>query len=97
MAAVGIAAAGYFLIVTGRLAPDLGWGRRLRPLGPLRVEMDADVDTVFDVIADPYLEHTPRALSSKLAVLERSESMVLADHYTPVWPRLSARTTEAVV
>lgn len=96
MAAAG-AAAGYWLILTGRLTADLKWCRRLRPLGPLGVEVEAQVDTVFDVISEPYLGRTPRALAAKLRVVERGEGMVLAEHYTRVWPGLNALTVETVV
>ena len=34
----------------------------------------------YDVIADPYLAKTPRAMRSKLEVLERGSDMVLANH-----------------
>jgi hypothetical protein len=39
---------------------------------------------VFDVIAGPYVGHTPRALQDKLEVWERGSDMVLAAHFTPV-------------
>src|SRR6266851_4888817 len=53
--------------------------------------------TVFDVIAAPYLERTPRAMAGKLRVLERGTDMVLAEHYTPVHGgRLIATTVETV-
>ncbi len=40
-------------------------------------------ETVFDVVAEPYLGRTPRALQAKLRVLERlDEQSVLAEHYT---------------
>jgi hypothetical protein len=50
---------------------------------------------VFDVISAPYLGRTPRALEHKLRVLERTEDMVLAEHYTPVGP-LVTTTVETV-
>jgi hypothetical protein len=41
-------------------------------------------EVAFDVVAAPYLGRTPRALESKLHVLERAGDMVLAAHFTPL-------------
>ncbi len=69
----------------------------MRPLGPFGVEVAAPAETVFDIIAAPYLGRTPRAMSGKLKVLERGTDMVLAEHYTPVHGgRLTAATLETV-
>jgi hypothetical protein len=87
--------AGYVLVVRGALTLDLGLGRRVRPLGPIRVEVAAPPETLFDVIAGPYLGTTPRAMRSKLEVLERGSDMVLAAHHTPAG-RLTATTVETV-
>src|SRR5215472_6663064 len=88
---------GYYLTVTGKLTADSGWGRRVRPLGPFSVQIDAPAPTVFDVIAARYLGRTPRAMAGKLTVLERGTDMVLAEHYTPVHGgRLTAATVETV-
>ena len=73
------------LVVRGSLTLDLGIGRRLRPLGPLRLGIAAPREVVFDVIAAPYLGRTPRALRVKLEVLERGEDLVLAAHHTPAY------------
>src|SRR6266568_4732187 len=82
----GLAGLGYYLVVTGNLTVDTGWGRRVRPLGPFGVE-----------IAAPYLGRTPRAKAGKLQVLDRGTDMVLAEHYTPVHHgRLTAATLETV-
>jgi len=59
----GVAGLGYYLVVTGKLTVDTGWGRRVRPLGPFSVEVAAPAATVFDVIAAPYLGKPPRAMS----------------------------------
>src|SRR5260370_33488917 len=83
-AAGGMVGLGYYLSVTGRLTADTGWGRRVRPLGPFSVQIDAPATTVFDVVAAPYLGRTPRAMAGKLRVLERGPDMGLAEHYTPV-------------
>jgi hypothetical protein len=96
--AAGVAAAGYVGLVTGACPIDLGIGRRVRPLGPQLVEMAAPREVVFDVIAEPYLGRTPRALADKLRVLERGSDMVLAAHFTPLGGRLGlvAQTVETV-
>jgi hypothetical protein len=88
-------ALGYLLTVRGDLTLDLGLGRRVRPLGPIRVSITASPETVFDVIAAPYLGKTPRAMGAKLEVLERGEDMVLAAHFTEVG-RLTTTTVETV-
>jgi hypothetical protein len=96
-AVCGTAGLLYYLVISGRLTVDTGWGRRVRPLGPFSVEVAAPAGTVFDVIAAPYLGRTPRAVASKLRVLERGEGMVLAEHYTSVHGgRLTATTLETV-
>lgn len=88
---------GYYLIVSGGLTADTGWGRRVRPLGPLSVQIGAPAPVAFDVIAGPYLGQTPRAMAGKLRVLGRGTDMVLAEHYTPVHGgRLTATTVETV-
>jgi hypothetical protein len=97
LVAGGAAGLGYYLLVTGKLTIDTGWGRRVRPLGPFSVQVAAPASTVFDVIAAPYLGRTPRALAAHLRVIERGEDMVLAEHYTPVHRgRLTATTLETV-
>ena len=93
---IGGAAVGYVLVVRGALTLDLGLGRRLRPLGPLRVSIGAPRETVFDVIAAPYLGRTPRALGAKLDVIEHGSDMVLARHFTPLSAGLTATTVETV-
>ena len=94
----GVVAAGYVGLVTGACPIDLGIGRRMRPLGPQLVDMAAPREVVFDVIAEPYLGRTPRALADKLQVLERGSDMVLAAHFTPLGGRLGlvAQTVETV-
>ncbi len=66
-------------------------------MGPFGVEAAAPADTVFDVIAAPYLGRTPRAMSGKLRVLDRGIDMVLAEHYPPVHHgKLTAAMLETV-
>lgn len=90
------AVGGYVLAVRGALTLDVGLGRRIRQLGPLRVHIAAPRETVFDVVAAPYLGRTPRAMGAKLEVLERGSDMVLAAHFTPVGAGLIATTVETV-
>jgi hypothetical protein len=78
----GIAATAYGLLARGALTLDLGIGRSVRPLGPLTVRVEAPRELVFEVISAPYLGRTPRALAEKLRVVERSDDMVLAEHFT---------------
>jgi uncharacterized protein YndB with AHSA1/START domain len=85
-ALAGLGLALYALLVRGSLTIDLGLGRRTRPLGPLRWRIAAPRELVFEVLSAPYQRRTPRALASKLKVLERGADMVLAEHYTRVGP-----------
>ena len=62
----------------------------------MRVNIAAPRETVFEVIAGPYLGRTPRAMRAKLDVLERGTDMVVAAHFTPLGPRLTVTTVEAV-
>ena len=89
------AAGGYLLAVRGAVTIDLGIGRRVRPLGPIERSIAAPPETVFDVIAAPYLGRTPRAMHDKLRVWERSSDMALAAHVTSTG-RLTTTTVETV-
>jgi hypothetical protein len=82
--AAAAGAGAYRLVTSGALTLDLGVGRRLQPLGPLLRAIAAPREVVFDVIAAPYLERTPRALEEELQVWERGSDMVLAAHHTRV-------------
>ncbi|MFV0132032.1 SRPBCC family protein [Streptomyces sp. HMX87] len=91
------AAAGYLGLLTGAVPLDLGVGRRTRPLGPRSVGIAAPRETVFEVIAQPYLGRATRAVREKVTVLEQGSDMVLAAHRTPVaGGRLTATTVETV-
>ena len=96
--AVGaIAGMWYYLLVTGKVTLDTGWGRRVRPLGRSSVPITAPAATVFDVIAAPCLGRTPRAVAAHLRVIAPGTNMVLAGHYTPVHHgRLTGTTLETV-
>ena len=89
-------AAGAALVARAGLTLDIGVGRRLRPLGPIALDIAAPPDVVFDVIAGPYLGRTPRALRGKLEVIDRGSDLVLAAHHTPLAPRLTVTTVETV-
>jgi hypothetical protein len=91
-----LVAAGAALVARAGLTLDIGVGRRLRPLGPIALDIAASPGIVFDVIAAPYLGRTPRALQSKLEVIERGADLVLAAHFTPVAPGLTVTTVETV-
>jgi hypothetical protein len=95
-AAAAIGVLGYRLVATGDLTLDTGVGRRVQPLGPLSVTIAAPRETVFDVIAAPYLDRTPRALAAELEVLERGSDMVIAAHRTPVGRGMVTTTVESV-
>jgi hypothetical protein len=96
--AAGATAVGYVGLVTAACPLDLGVGRRARPLGPQHLEVAAPRETVFDVIAEPYVGRVPRSLADKVRVLERGSDMVLAAHFTPLGGRLGlvAQTVETV-
>lgn len=93
--ATGAGTGGYVLLARGALTLDLGVGRRLRPLGPIALTIAASPEVVFDVIAGPYLERTPRSMADKLRIWERSRDMVLAEHLTKAG-RFTTSTLETV-
>ena len=96
MIAAGASAAGAaFLLSRGRLSLDVGWGRSIHPLGPITISIAAPRDLIFDHIASPYLGRTPAALREKLAILERAENIVVAEHRTRL-PLMDAITVESV-
>lgn len=47
------------LLSLGWMTLDVGWGRRLRPLGPHVVRIAGPWEQVFDLIALPYLSSNP--------------------------------------
>ena len=89
-------AVGAALVARAGLTLDLGVGRRVRPLGPISLDIAAPPEVVFDVIAAPYLGRTPRAMRDKLEVIERGADLVLAAHFTRVAPGLTVTTVETV-
>jgi hypothetical protein len=93
---VGVAVVVYIGLVIGAITVDIARGRRLRPLGPLTMDIAAERDVVFELLAQPYQGRTTRALQEKVTVLERGSDMVLAAHRTPVGAGLTAVTVETV-
>ena len=85
----------YRFYASGGVTVDSGVGRRVRELGPVTWEIAAARETVFDVIAGPYLGKTPRSMKDHLDVWERGTDMVLAAHYTHV--RCGVTTTVETV
>lgn len=94
-ALAGLGGGALALLARGGLTLDVGVGRRTRALGPLSVQIACARDVVFDVVSTPYLGRAPRALESKLQVIERGTDMVLAAHFTPL-SRFVATTLETV-
>jgi len=92
----GVAVVGFAWLRSGALTLDVGIGRSVRPLGPISRHIRAPRDVVFDVIAQPYLGRTPRAMAAKLRVLERGSDMVLAEHFTPTRAGRVSTTVETV-
>lgn len=84
------------LVVRGDLTVDVRWGRSTLALGPQCVDIAAPRSVVFDVVAAPYLGRTPRAMDSKLEVVEHGTDMVLAAHHTPAVAGLMSTTVETV-
>ena len=95
-AVAGAAVGAYRLMVAGALTLDVGVGRRVRPLADIDVDIAAPRTLVYDVIASPYLDRTPRAMADKLEVLERGSDMVLAAHHTDLGGGRRATTVETV-
>jgi uncharacterized protein YndB with AHSA1/START domain len=89
-------AVGAVLVARAGLTLDIGVGRRVRPLGPIELDIAAPPEVVFDVIAAPYLGRTPHAMRGKLEVIERGADLVLAAHFTRVAPGLTVTTVETV-
>jgi len=86
----------YVLVARGAVTIDLGIGREVRPLRTIKLKIAAPRETVFDVVAAPYLRRTPRAMAEKLQVWERGSDMAVAAHFTPVSHGMRTTTVEAV-
>jgi hypothetical protein len=92
----GLAVAGYRGIVSGRVSVDLGVGRRVRPLGPLAVDIAAPREVAYAMAAAPYAQRRPKAMAEKVEILDRGEGMVLAAHRTVLSGGRTAVTVETV-
>jgi hypothetical protein len=96
-AGAGAVTAGYLGLVTAAVPVDVNIGRRHLRLGPCGIDIHADRDTVFDILAEPYLGRRTRAMAEKIHILAAGRDMVLAAHRTPVHGgRLVATTVETV-
>ena len=93
---VGVGMVVYRLLVQGALTLDTAIGRRTRRLGPIHLDIAATPETVFDIIAAPYLGKTPKAMEDKIRVLERGSDLVLAEHFTHVCGGMTTTTVETV-
>lgn len=82
----------FLALATGRLHLDLGWGRSLHRLGPLRTRIDAPRELVYEILSAPYLG---RARNESIEVLARDDSLVVASHLTRIH-FYEARTVEAI-
>ena len=89
---VALLAGGLLALAMGRLHLDLGWGRSVHRLGPLRLRIEAPRELVYEILSAPYLG---RARSESIDVLARGESLVVASHLTKVH-FYEARTVEAI-
>jgi len=89
---IALIVGGFLALAMGRMHLDLGWGRSIHPLGPIRVRIEAPRELVFEMLSAPYLG---RAGNESIEVLARSESLVVAAHLTEVH-FYTARTVEAV-
>jgi len=89
---VALVAGGFLALAMGRMHLDLGWGRSIHPLGPLRVRIEAPRELVFEVLSAPYVG---RARNSSIDVLARDEALAVAAHLTKVH-FYEARTVEAI-
>jgi len=92
---VGGVATQLWLMRTGRLTLDTGWGRTTHPVGPMTYRIAAPRELVFEQLAAPYLGRTPKELRAKLEVQERGEDLVLARHWTR-GKLVTAQTVETV-
>ena len=89
---IALVVGGFLALAMGRMHLDLGWGRSVHPLGPIRVRIEAPRELVFEILSAPYLG---RAASDSIEVLAGSESLVVAAHLTKVH-FYTSRTVEAI-
>jgi hypothetical protein len=89
---VALVAGSFLALAMGRLHLDLGWGRSVHRLGPIRMRIEAPRELVYEILSAPYVG---RARSESIDVLARGESLVVASHLTKVH-FYEARTVEAI-
>ena len=89
---VALVAGGFLALAMGRLHLDLGWGRSLHRLGPIRTGIEAPRELVYEILSAPYIG---RARNPSIDVLARGDSLVVASHLTKVH-FYEARTVEAI-
>lgn len=89
---LALIAAGFLALAMGRMHLDLGWGRSIHPLGPLRIRIEAPRELVYEILSAPYLG---RSRSDSIELLARGDSVVVAAHLTKVH-FYEARTVEAI-
>src|SRR5918995_1968094 len=89
---VTLVAGGFLALAMGRLHLDLGWGRSLHRLGPIRIRIEAPRELVYEILSAPYVG---RARNPSIDVLARDDSLVVASHLTKVH-FYEARTVEAI-
>lgn len=89
---VALIAGAFAALAMGRLSLDLGWGRSLHELGPLRVRIEAPRQLVYEVLSAPYVG---RARSDSIEVLAGDGKTVVAAHLTKVH-FYEARTVEVI-
>lgn len=89
---VALIAGAFLALAMGRLSLDLGWGRSLHELGPLRVRVEAPRELVHEILSAPYLG---RAKNVSIDVLAGNETLVVAAHRTKVH-FYEARTVEVI-
>lgn len=89
---LALVAGGFLALAMGRMHLDLGWGRSIHRLGPLRIRIEAPRELVFEILSAPYLGRVDK---ESIEVIARGESLVVAAHLTEVH-FYEARTVEAV-
>jgi hypothetical protein len=95
----GCAAAGYLCfrgLLSGALSLDLRVGRRTRPLGPLTADIEAPRETVFGIMARPYLDRRPDDAGENVRILVAGQDLVLAAHRVPLPGGQVVSTVETV-
>jgi hypothetical protein len=96
IAGTALLTGGGALVARAGLTLDIGIGRRVRPLGPVRQQIAPPPEIRIALKGRPDLGRTPRAMRGKLEVIERGSDLVLAAHFTPLARGLTVTTVETV-